>query len=103
VRRSTIQRQRKPTHPGEVLREDIIPAMGISIAEFARAIHVSRQTVHSILAEKKPVTPAMAVRFGKFIGNGPQVWLDMQQACDLWLAEHELAEEIKHIRTHNVA
>lgn len=80
-----------PTHPGEVLREDSLPALGLSVAAFARALGVSRQMVHGILAERSAVSPEMALRLGAFFGNGPQLWLDMQVRRDLWLAEQHLA------------
>ena len=78
---------RCPTHPGEILRDDALPAIGLSVAAFARALGVSRQMVHSILAERSSVSPEMAVRLGAFFGNGPQLWIDMQTRRDLWLAE----------------
>ena len=82
---------RCPTHPGEILREDSLPAMGLSVAAFARALGVSRQTVHGILAERSAVSPEMAVRLGAFFGNGPQLWIDLQPRRDLWLAERRMA------------
>ena len=94
---------RCPTHPGEVLREDVLPAIGVSVTAFARAIGVSRQTVHAILRGDKGITPAMALRIGKFVGNGPGLWLRMQQAHDLWLAERALAQTLAGIETHRAA
>jgi addiction module HigA family antidote len=82
---------RCPTHPGAILREDSLPAMGLSVAAFARALGVSRQMVHGILAERSAVSPEMAVRLGAFFGNGPQLWIDMQTRRDLWLAEQRMA------------
>lgn len=88
---------RCPTHPGEILREDSLPALGLSVAAFARALGVSRQMVHGLLAERSAVSPEMAVRLGAFFGNGPQLWLDMQSRRDLWLAEQRLADRLpKH-------
>ena len=94
---------RCPTHPGEVLREDVLPGLGVSVTAFARAIGVSRQTVHAILRGDKGITPAMALRIGKFVGNGPGLWLRMQQAHDLWLAERALAQKLAGIETHRAA
>lgn len=94
---------RCPTHPGEVLRDDVLPALGLSVAAFARGIGVSRQTVHAILRGDKGVTPAMALRIGKFVGNGPGLWLRMQQGHDLWLAERALAQTLAGIETHRAA
>ena len=95
--------RRKPTHPGELLREDVFPALRISVSEAARKLRVSRQTLHRILAGDAGVTPDMAVRLGKFCGNGPGLWLRMQQAYDLWHAEQRLAKELAKIPTASVA
>lgn len=94
---------RCPTHPGEVLREDVLPALGMSVTEAAAALHVTRQTLHRVLAGTTAVTPEMALRLGKFCGNGPGLWLRMQQAYDLWHAERRLAEELAAIRAAKVA
>jgi addiction module HigA family antidote len=95
--------ERAPTHPGAILREDILPALGMSVVEAARHLKVSRQTMHRILAERTGVTPEMAVRLGKFCGNGPGLWLRMQQAHDLWRVEHELRDLIEEIPTFKSA
>ncbi|HEX7348696.1 MAG TPA: HigA family addiction module antitoxin [Rhodanobacteraceae bacterium] len=95
---TAAKRTRAPTHPGAILREDVLPALGLSVAETARRLHVSRQTLHALLAERAGFTPAMALRVGKLAGNGPTVWLRMQQAYDLWYAERELAAELRSIR-----
>ena len=81
---------RCPTHPGELLREDVIPATGRSKAEIARLLGISRQHLYDILDEKKPVSPATAVRLGKLFGDGAAVWIRMQGAYDAWHAEREV-------------
>ncbi len=88
---------RKPTHPGAILREDVLPELNMTVTAFAKAIHTSRQTAQLILAEKKSITPIMALKIGKFCGNGPGVWLRMQQAVDLYNAEVKLGSELKEI------
>jgi addiction module HigA family antidote len=93
----------KPMHPGEMLREDVLPALGKSKTEIARLLRVSRQTLYDILDEKQPVTPAMALRLGKLLGNGPDLWINLQRAYDLATAERELAGEIKKIPTLTAA
>jgi addiction module HigA family antidote len=93
----------QPTHPGEVLREDVLPALRLSVTHAAEKLGVSRQTLHSILSEKSSVTPEMAVRLGKFCGNGPGLWLRLQQAHDLWQAERDLADEVAKIPTLSAA
>ena len=92
-----------PVHPGELLREDVLPALGRPKAEIARLLGVSRQTLYDILAEKQPITPAMALRIGKLCGNGPDLWINMQRAYDLDVAEKELAGEIQKIPTLTAA
>ncbi|MCA0964977.1 HigA family addiction module antitoxin [Salipiger bermudensis] len=81
---------RCPTHPGELLREDVIPATGKSKAEIARMLGVSRQHLHDLLAERKPVSPEVAVRLAKLFGNAPLVWIRMQGAYDAWHAERDV-------------
>lgn len=92
-----------PMHPGELLREEILPALNRSKTEIARLLGVSRQTLYDILDEKQPVTPGMALRLGKLCGNGPDLWLNLQKRYDLHRAEQELGEKIKAIPTLEVA
>lgn len=79
---------RCPTHPGELLREDVIPATGKSKIEVALLLGISRQHLHAILAGRKPVSPVIAVRLGKLFGNGTGFWIRMQAAYDEWQADH---------------
>jgi addiction module HigA family antidote len=88
--------KRKPTHPGEVLRGDVLTALGMTQAEFAKRLGVSRLTVSEILLEKRALSADMAVRIAKLTNTAPESWLRMQEALDLW----ELArkpERYKHI------
>jgi addiction module HigA family antidote len=89
--------RRPPVHPGEVVREDVLPALGLSVSEAARRLGVSRQQLHRILACTHPITTEMALRIGRLAGNGPGLWLTMQQAHDLWHAEQRLKEELARI------
>ena len=93
----------QPSHPGAVLREDVLPALRLTVTEAAGNLGISRQMLHGILAEKHAITPEMAVRIGKLCGNGPGIWLRMQQAHDLWQAERSLAKEIDRIPTLHAA
>lgn len=95
--------RRPPTHPGEILREDVLPALHLTVSEAARQLLVTRQTLHRILAGKAGVSPEMAVRLGKFCGNGPGLWLRMQQSYDLWHAEKRLSDELERIPAHGAA
>jgi addiction module HigA family antidote len=101
--RSCRDPNRPPTHPGAILREDILPALDMPVSTAAKLLGVTRQTLHRILAEKAAITPAMALRIGKFCGNGPALWLRLQEAYDLWHAERVLRDEIAAIPTQSAA
>lgn len=90
---------RAPTHPGVVLRETVLPALRMSVAEAVGHLGVTRQTLHRILSEHASVTPEMAIRIGKFCGNSPGLWLRMQQAYDLWRASKKIGDEVRRIPT----
>lgn len=79
-----------PMHPGELIREDLLPALGVSKTELARSLGISRQTLYDILNERQPVTAEMAIRFGKLFGNGARFWVNMQRAFDLAIAEQNV-------------
>jgi len=89
--------KRPPVHPGEVLREDVLPGLRLSVSEAARRLRISRQQLHRILACTHPITADMALRIGKFAGNGPELWLRMQQAYDLWHLERRMEDELSKI------
>ena len=89
--------KRPAIHPGEILREDVLPALDLSASEAARRLGVSRQHLHRVLACTHPVTVEMALRIGRLVGNGPGLWLRMQQNHDLWHAERGLRNELKKI------
>ena len=78
---------RKPTHPGAILREDFLPALRMTQTEFAQGLGVSRLTVTDIVHEKRSVSVDMAIRLGKLLGNGAGLWLRLQQALDVWMLE----------------
>ena len=74
-------------HPGELIREDILPALGVSKTKMAASLGISRQTLYDIVNERQPVTAEMAVRFGKLFGNGARFWINLQRTYDLEIAE----------------
>jgi addiction module HigA family antidote len=87
---------RCPTHPGALLREDIIPAVGRTKTDIADLLGISRQHLYSILNEKKPATSEVAVRLGALFGDGPDIWVRMQAAYDTWHARRTI--DVSHIR-----
>ena len=93
----------RPVHPGEILREDVLPALGKSKTEIARLLGISRQTLYDILEERQPVTPAMALRIAKLLGTTPESWLNMQRDYDLRRAEQEMTAVLGNIPTLSAA
>lgn len=73
----------RPTHPGAILREDILPALNLTKTQVAAALKISRETLYKILREEAPVTPSMALRLAKAFDNSPEFWLNLQQAHDI--------------------
>ncbi|HET8815942.1 MAG TPA: HigA family addiction module antitoxin [Pseudidiomarina sp.] len=95
--------KRKPTHPGEMLREDFLPDYQLSIAELARALGVSRQSINELMRERRAVSPEMAVRLSRLFGNSPEFWLNAQRAVDLWHANESLKDELDKIKPLSAA
>ena len=90
---------RRPTHPGALLREDVLPALGMTQTELARRLGVSRLSVSELLHEKRALSPDMAMRLGKLLGTSPEGWLRMQTAVDLWeLAQRGGYEAIETVK-----
>jgi addiction module HigA family antidote len=75
---------RRPTHPGAILREDVLPALDMTQTELAERLGVSRLSVSELLHEKRALSPEMAVRIATLLGSTPESWLRMQEAVDLW-------------------
>lgn len=94
---NTRARQARPTHPGEMLREDYLPDYELTSSQLAEALGVSRQTVNELLRERRAVSPAMALRLGRYFGNAAEFWLNAQRAVDLWEAAEVIGDEVAHI------
>jgi addiction module HigA family antidote len=92
---------RCPVHPGAILREDMLPATGKTKVEIARLLGISRQHLHDIMEEKKPISPEVAVRIGKLFGGGAGSWVRMQAEYDVWQAERKV--DVSKIPTLKVA
>lgn len=95
--------KRKPTHPGEMLREDFLPDYGLTVSGLAAAIGVSRQSINEILRERRSVSPEMALRLARLFGNSPEFWLNAQRAVDLWEATQVIESDVARIQPLVVA
>lgn len=100
---NTGRRAVRPTHPGEMLREDFLPDFGLTVASLARALGISRQTVNELLRERRAVSPEMALRLSRLFGNSPEFWLNAQRAVDLWEAARAIQAQVKRIKPLKVA
>lgn len=96
---NTGARTVRPTHPGAMLREDFMPDYGLNVADLAKALGVSRQSINELLRERRGVSPAMALRLSRLFGNSAEFWLNAQSAVDLWKAQRSERNVLKRIRT----
>ena len=82
--------KRKPTHPGAVLREDVLPGLAITQGRMAQLLGVSRVTLAQLLHEHRALSGDMALRLERLLGTSAESWLNMQQAVDLWDARQDV-------------
>jgi antitoxin HigA-1 len=100
---NTTRLNRRPTHPGEMLREDFLPDYGLTVSSLAEAIGVSRQSINEIVRERRSVSPEMALRLARLFGNSPEFWLNAQRAVDLWEAAQLIESDVARIQPLVVA
>ena len=91
------ERKVRPTHPGEMLREDFLPDYGLTVSSFAKALGASRQTVNELLRGRRAISPEMALRLSRLFGNTAEFWLNAQRAVDLWKAARNIKSKIERI------
>jgi addiction module HigA family antidote len=90
--------KRRPTHPGEMIREDFLPEFGLTATGLATAIDVSRQSINELLRGRRAVSTEMALRFARLFGNSPEFWLNAQRAVDLWDAMRAIKKDVNRIK-----
>lgn len=100
---NTTGMKRRPTHPGEMLREDFLPDFNLTVSTLAEAVGVSRQSINELLRGRRAVSPEMALRLARLFGNSPEFWLNAQRAVDLWDAAQAIQEEMVRIKPLHVA
>lgn len=93
-----LTKKMPPTHPGELLRVEIMPAAGLTQDRLARLIGVSRRTINEIVTEKRNLTADIAHRLARLFDTTPEFWLGLQQDVDLWRAEHARGDQYHRIR-----
>jgi addiction module HigA family antidote len=92
------ERKVRPVHPGEVI-SDVLEDLEMTQTRFAEILGVSRRSVNQIVLGQRPITVDMAIRIGKALGNGPQLWLNLQQKVDIWDAVQKHSEEYEKVST----
>jgi len=88
--------KRKPTHPGKILKEDVLTPLGITVTDAAKDLNISRKTLSEFINEKSSLSPEMALRIAKATETTPESWMKMQMKRDLWDAEHNFKSKIRH-------
>lgn len=96
-----IPTNRKPTHPGEMLREEFLVPLNISQRDLADAIHVPYQRINELVNQKRAVTPSTALRLAKFFGMSADFWLQLQLRCDLYAAQADEQSQIDAITRYD--
>jgi antitoxin HigA-1 len=100
---NTGRLKRRPTHPGEMLKEDFLPDYGLTVASLAESLGVSRQSVNELLRGRRALSPEMALRLSRLFGNSAEFWLNAQRAVDLWDAAQAIKDEVARIKPLRVA
>ncbi len=97
-----MNQMHNPPHPGETLRDDILPALGLSVTEAAEQLGVARPTLSKVLNGRAAISPEMAIRLEKWLGveNGGRadIWLAEQTAYDLWQAREKVSVQVKPLK-----
>lgn len=84
----------RPSHPGEYLKEDILPALGMSVTDLAAHLRVSRPSISELINQRRGVSTNMAIRLGQAFRNGARFWLALQMQHDLWREENTAKPDI---------
>lgn len=93
-----MARMHQPAHPGEILKQDVLPELGITITEAAAQLGVTRVALSRVVNAQAAVSADMALRLGDWLGNGAEIWLRMQAAHDLWQAAQRPRPKIRRVR-----
>lgn len=91
---------RKPSSPGEILKEEFMKPIGLTQGKLAEAIHVERHRISEIVGGRREITPDTAIRLGRYFGVAPQLWMNLQVRYSLWQAQAKRKKEYAHIKPH---
>ena len=92
-----------PSHPGLIIREDVLPDLQLSVKDAAAQLGVSRVTLSRVINGRTGISADMALRLGKWVGNGAEIWVRMQGQHDLWQARKAGEPKVKKAKRPEVA
>ena len=93
-----MSRMHNPPHPGEILKQDVLPNLGLTVTAAAQQLRVTRVALSRILNESAGISPDMSLRLAAWLNTSPEVWLRMQVTYDLWRAEKKRRPRIVRAR-----
>ena len=97
-----MTRMHNPPHPGLTLRDDVLPALGLSVTEVAQQLGVSRVALSRVINGRAAISPEMALRLEAWLGvgngGGADAWIAEQRAYDMWQAEQRIKESPLHVQ-----
>jgi addiction module HigA family antidote len=94
---------RKPSHPGALIREVILPETGLTISELAKRCGVARNTMSKVVNERGDVTEDIAIRLSRVLGSSPRFWIGMQTNLNLWQLQQQnkrVYQKMERVQTH---
>src|SRR5215510_6773727 len=95
ARGTSMARKLKPVHPGEILREEFMTPLGLSMNKVAMALRVPVTRIADIVKERRGITADTALRFARYFRNSPTFWMNLQTHYDLEIAEDEIAHRVE--------
>lgn len=85
----------RPVHPGEILREEYLVPMNLTVNGLAQRLRVPATRLHEIVKERRSITADTALRLARYFGGDPQSWLNLQAAYDLRVTQRDRGKEIE--------
>ena len=92
--------KRRPTHPGEILKEEFLKPLQISQIQLAKDLNTTFRTINEIINEKRGVSPEMAIKISRYFGTSPELWLNLQNQYDLYKAKETRQDNLEHIKPY---
>ena len=96
-----LSMRRKPTHAGEILREEFLKPLRLSQSQLAKELNTTFRTINEIVNEKRNISPEMAIRLSLYFGTTPELWMNLQNQHDLYIAKqrkHTLLGKVRPYR-----